>query len=309
MSTRSTWLFLLLGIFAAAQAVEEAKITHGPVVEDVKSRSAVIAWSTDKTAPTQLRYGTTPMSLPQTAEGEAGSNHRIFLKGLLPNTNYYFRAESGTALSPIRNFRTRTETGPAQLVAGPIAQRVTDTEATLWWLVSTGGPMTLKYGLNYSQPELAARSEGAAEQRLTLSKLQPAKTYYFQLLDDGGRLLYRGEFDTLPANYKEDKRVRIINGPVIEHIAAEMATIAWSTNVQSSTVLRYSTDPNNLSKVARAPWGQETHRVHLSGLKPNTTYYFVVESGQAAGTGTLAKSTPAVFRTTAAGAPPFKTGY
>ena len=65
------------------------------------------------------------------------------------------------------------------------------------------------------------------------------------------------------------------------------ATIAWSTNRRGSSRVTYGTDPNNLTQLGEAPWGQGglTHRVVLKNLQTNTTYYFQVETGQAQGTG------------------------
>jgi phosphodiesterase/alkaline phosphatase D-like protein len=83
----------------------------------------------------------------------------------------------------------------------------------------------------------------------------------------------------------ENGKVKITNGPVIEAASGNSATIAWSTNIPGSTRVNYGTDINNMNQLAEAPWGQggHTHRVELKNLKPNTTYFFQVETGQAAG--------------------------
>ena len=83
----------------------------------------------------------------------------------------------------------------------------------------------------------------------------------------------------------ENGKVQITNGPVIEGAGGNSATIAWSTNIPGSTRVTYGTDINDLNELAEAPWGQggRTHRVQLKNLKPNTTYFFQVETGQAAG--------------------------
>ena len=98
--------------------------------------------------------------------------------------------------------------------------------------------------------------------------------------------------------------LQITKGPVLEMVGDTSAVIAWSTNVPGSTVLKYGTDPNNLSQTAEAPWGNTTHRVTLKSLQPNTTYYFQVESAQGQGTGTGALSKQDSFQTVASGAPP-----
>jgi Purple acid Phosphatase, N-terminal domain len=78
---------------APSQAVQ---ITNGPVVENVTDTTVEIAWSTNVNSGTALHYGTDATHLDQTAGMPwGGFTHRVFLKGLKPNTTYYFKAESG----------------------------------------------------------------------------------------------------------------------------------------------------------------------------------------------------------------------
>jgi hypothetical protein len=88
-----------------------------------------------------------------------------------------------------------------------------------------------------------------------------------------------------------DNKLMIRNGKV-EYVDDNSAKLAWTTNVESSAVVRYGTDPNNLDMVAREAWGGKKvdesgaiHRVELKNLKPDTTYYFVIEAGEARGGG------------------------
>jgi phosphodiesterase/alkaline phosphatase D-like protein len=89
----------------------------------------------------------------------------------------------------------------------------------------------------------------------------------------------------------------ITNGPVIENVTDTTAQIAWSTNVSSSTIVHYGTDPVQLTGVASMPWGALTHRVQLKNLKPNTMYYFRAESGQGQGTGADVQAAESAFQT------------
>jgi hypothetical protein len=91
--------------------------------------------------------------------------------------------------------------------------------------------------------------------------------------------------------------VEIVAGPVVEQVTATTAVIAWSTNVNSGTVLRYGTDPQHLDQTAGMPWGGLTHRVYLKDLKPDTRYYFQAESPKGQGTGTSATAPSTSFRT------------
>jgi len=189
-------------------------------------------------------------------------------------------------------------------MAGPIAQNVSDNSATLFWLTSRDARMTLSYGLTEAHPDRIASTEELAgvsdnrEHRLRLRNLEPNRTYFFRILDDRGAVQAKGQFQTEASGYAHDSwLLRITDGPVFEYLDSTSVEIAWTTNVRSSTLLRYGTDPNDLRKIAQAPWGQETHRVTIRGLQPNATYYFVVESGQASDSGTMAKSNEGSFRT------------
>ena len=95
----------------------------------------------------------------------------------------------------------------------------------------------------------------------------------------------------------ENDAVQITHGPVVENVTDTTAIIAWSTNVNAGTVLRYGTDPKHLDQTAGMPWGGLTHRVNLKDLKPGTTYYFRAESPNGQGTGTSAQTAPSSFQT------------
>ena len=91
--------------------------------------------------------------------------------------------------------------------------------------------------------------------------------------------------------------VKITNGPVVENVTDTTAQIAWSTNVNSGTMLFYGENPDFLDKTGSMPWGGITHRVRLKDLKPGTKYYFRAESGKGQGTGTTATAEVKTFQT------------
>jgi len=91
--------------------------------------------------------------------------------------------------------------------------------------------------------------------------------------------------------------VAITHGPVVESVTAGTAIIAWSTNVNSGTTLRYGTEADHLTLSASMPWGGFTHRVYLKGLQPATKYFFQAESAKAQGTGTTATAQVMSFET------------
>ena len=197
---------LALGSWSLAQNSENnknaVKITNGPVVEQVTDTTAQIAWSTNVNAGSMLHYGTDPNNLSQSASMPwGGLTHRIDLKGLKPDTTYYYKAESdkaqgsGTSAETSQaSFKTKaagsqsassSSSTPASsantpapqsnssvgmvtsssLAAGPIAQLVKDTSAQIWWLgsqPSSGGTSdVLTYGT--SANNMNQRVQGTPE--------------------------------------------------------------------------------------------------------------------------------------------------
>jgi phosphodiesterase/alkaline phosphatase D-like protein len=106
---------------------------------------------------------------------------------------------------------------------------------------------------------------------------------------------------------QQAQSVKITDGPRVEGTGNNFAVIAWSTNTGGSSIVRYGTDRNHLDQMAEAPYADnegakaQTHRVHLKNLQPNTTYYYMVDSGQGEGTGTEAKSGVEEFHTQGSG--------
>ena len=97
---------------------------------------------------------------------------------------------------------------------------------------------------------------------------------------------------------------KITNGPAVQKTTDSVAEIAWSTDAPGSSIVKYGTSPNALNQTAEEPWGGTkesngdfNHTVWLKNLKPNTTYYFIVVTGQGLGTGTETQSRPQEFHT------------
>ena len=87
------------------------QVTNGPVAETVADSNAVIGWSSKLPANSAtVKYGTKRDRMEETAEATQnsdGKNHHATLKGLAPNTTYYFQAmDNGEPVGGIGTFRT-----------------------------------------------------------------------------------------------------------------------------------------------------------------------------------------------------------
>jgi phosphodiesterase/alkaline phosphatase D-like protein len=94
--------------------------------------------------------------------------------------------------------------------------------------------------------------------------------------------------DQHPVNARHEP-VQITEGPEVERTTDAWAIIRWTATKRGGTSLRYGvvhygTDPHALSQTAKSPnrWNPAlpsmTFRVQMNRLKPDTTYYYRVES-------------------------------
>lgn len=106
----------------------------------------------------------------------------------------------------------------------------------------------------------------------------------------------------------EAPQVRIIEGPKIELAKEYLTIISWTINNPGGSplaygVVHYGTDPNRLIETAKSPLRlnpghpSTVFRVRLDNLKPQTTYYYTVDSMQANGKSDGVKSSVNHFTT------------
>ena len=103
-------------------------------------------------------------------------------------------------------------------------------------------------------------------------------------------------------------QVRITQGPKIELAKEHLTIINWTTNNPGGSpvhygIVHYGTDPNSLIKTAKSPirlnpdHSSTVFRVRLDNLEPQTTYYYTVDSMEAAGKSDGVKSSVNHFTT------------
>ena len=116
----------------------------------------------------------------------------------------------------------------------------------------------------------------------------------------------------VPPPAKKAERVEITKAPELEIAMDHLTIIRWTTNNPGGSdvhygIVHYGTDPNDLSQTAKSSIRVNrghTHtrfRVRITGLKPQTTYYYRVTSEESNGQSDGVKSTISKFTTPAPG--------
>jgi phosphodiesterase/alkaline phosphatase D-like protein len=239
---------------------------------------------------------------------------------------------AATMIQPLAAQKTAPKAAE-QIVDGPRVEGTGDTWAVIAWTTNTGGSSVVNYGIDRNSLSQTAQAPyansdklktGHEVHRVHLKNLKPGTTYYFSVSsahgEGTGTQAKSGvqEFTTKSAGQggsakggdadsNKHEALKIVNGPRVEGTGATWAMIAWTTNTGGSSVIKYGTDRNSLGQTAQAPYadsdklktGHEVHRVKVQGLKPNTKYYYQIDSGHGEGTGTEAKSSVEEFTTKA----------
>jgi len=206
-----------------------------------------------------------------------------------------------------------------KIVNGPTVESTGDTWAVIAWTTNTGGSSVVRFGTSERSLDQTAQARyadnektSAQNHRVRLQNLRPGTRYFF-IVDSGQgegtgteARSSVGQFTTQGRGERGERReapVRIIDGPRVEAVGSDWAVIAWTTNSASSSVVRYGSDRNRLDQMGESPYADndntrnQTHRVRLKNLRPNSTYFFMVDSGQGEDTGTEARSQVGEFRT------------
>lgn len=263
-------IFTLAALFVfavGAWAQNSIDLVAAPRVNWVENGKAQIAWSTHQQTAGQdmVRLGTEPNNLWQTIvarqdqrEHNGDWNHMAQLVNLQPGQRYFFQIISqgsqGVLTSPVGSFVANGSNGQ--------------------------GAFQVFYPYNQQ-----GYNQGA----------------YNPYNSNQGTYSNQGSYNQ--GSYSETSTgnngsLRISNGPNVKDTSANSATIAWSTTQSGHSLVRFGTSPGQFSKAvndevntnAREQNGDYNHTVHLTGLQPNTTYYFVVETNGV-------RSAPQQFRT------------
>jgi len=166
-------------------------------------------------------------------------------------------------------------------IQGVTATVLTDTSAEINWTTDEESTTKVMYGLDRppQTPAEIYNPRYSFNHSISLPGLTPNRTYYFSVesANRTGSLEVdnnSGEF----YNFITFETIEISDIEVYD-IGLDNATINWTTNIQSSSIVYYSNDSTNLSNIAAGTDNVVNHSVTLSSLEPGVIYYYKVKSG------------------------------
>ncbi len=104
-------------------------------------------------------------------------------------------AAAQTMSAPRERDKDRDEA--VHITEGPRVLNLTAHSATIEWKTNKNAANHIRYGLNPSHPDKSKYvAGGSKEHSLTLTGLQPGKTYYYEIMERSEEVRQRGSFTT-----------------------------------------------------------------------------------------------------------------
>lgn len=236
--------------------------------------SVGLSWVTAEYATNgKILWGNAANNLSNTEnDANIASNHAATVSGLQPNTLYYFQAVSADEFgqekaSAVQSFRTL----PDWSFSGIASQTARNSASVAWNTSEYPTKGKLLYGL--APNALNAESDFTAvanAHNVNVGGLSPGTAYYFQIVgSDEYGLEKRSSVDSFTT--QADWGIVGFEG----QSTRTAVSLVWGTPDQASAgSVAWGTSPSNLNHLANEGASGTSHGVVISGLSPDTDYYF-----------------------------------
>lgn len=268
-------------------------------VEDVSDAAVALSWRTSRPSDALVQFGVDE-SYGWTADGDPVPQleHTIIVGGLEPCTTYHLRAVSRDTFGySARSADVVEATEAPDLSVLEIA--VADTTATsalIEWRTTAPSLCWIEYGPDVSYGFAGDVSEHPLTEHATvLGDLAPLATYHFRVHATDACGQHTVSDDQLFATpLQDDPGSLAIFGIVATQVGPTFAVICWrTTNDASSTIFYGPTESCSLHEDDHECTND--HCFALTGLQPDSRYYYWVRSENALGA--VAESRTYSFRT------------
>lgn len=268
-------------------------ILEGPIVTSISHDSAVVEWTTNEAATSEVNYGLSPSLGQFVSESGYVTHHSVSLTNLSPNSQYSVlvsssdEAGNGPTDSQVVDFWTLPilDNIPPVIISGPMVIDITDTEATVIWETDESAVSGVSY--NDGTAHGLVRDENLVTRHsVRLTNLAPATLYYYTVsstdaLGNGPTLSEEKTFTTLDTS---DHQPPIITEAVrVIGLTHHSAMIFWKTDEPASAVVEYGLSEDALDYSVGRTKLKTTHTLQLTDLYMGMAYYFRVRSSDAFG--------------------------
>ena len=267
-------------------------ILTGPTVSSKTHDTAIVEWTTDEPANSEVRFGLDTVDDDFASAGEKRTAHKLMLANLDHGMTYSYlvastdavgngATESGTAV-----FTTDPEidlTAPVFTSAPEVVYK-SDEQATIQWTTDEDATGEINFGLDDQLGFIRSLPTTEKAHSITLTNLEAETEYFFTAsstdLSNNGPLLSGILSFTTDAGAD-------LTSPVISNVqvAAEdsSAILSWDTDESADSFVDFGVVSGLADLIVGSFADVAEHRVVLTNLTPGTEYFFTVGSIDRAG--------------------------
>jgi peptidoglycan hydrolase-like protein with peptidoglycan-binding domain/phosphodiesterase/alkaline phosphatase D-like protein len=275
-------------------------VISGVAQESVASYDATIAWSTNELATSSIRYGTsTNLGSVLPLDASAGLVHSGTIAGLSAATTYYYCIDAtdlaGNTASSCGNSFTTAAAPIVPDTTAPVISLITTASfatstAIVTWTTNELANAQIEYGTSTSYGSVSPLASGyALTHSESLSGLLSGMTYHYRVIsaDAAGNLATSTDqtfiTESVQVIVPPDATPPIISAVDAASISNITATITWTTNELATSTLTYGTTTNYGLEATLSASALLAHEAALTGLIPQTTYYYCISATDLAG--------------------------
>lgn len=252
---------------------------HEPAVSGIKHDRVSIEWTTSEKSFGAVHYGETQTLGKKIADPSFSKGHRLSIRGLKPETLYYFKVEGTTDLY---TFKTAFYEGPDEtllkILSPPTVTLISPNSVTISWETNKTSQATILYGTKIDRPRKIFGEFETTGHILTLSNLLPESRYFYQVSarDSAGKMV-RSSYSSF-ATPRGVSGPLFIEGPAVASRKIESIKVQWRTDRPCKSWIQWGTVPLKAfqkDKTVSRGYSRE-HTLKLTGLQPNKRYFYTI---------------------------------
>jgi len=293
LNTSTTYYLMVEAIDTSDNSATSSEISFstlsGPVISDVSvsqvfNEKATIFWLTDISADSYVYYSTSTQGTFLTSgKTESVTQHEITIENLTPGTRYYFYVKSSNALDnnegQYYSFVTTNDTKPPEI--SNLSAWTTAYTTVIVWQTDELSDSYIEWGTSSGSYTFSTSTDvDTIYHVIRLTDLTENQTYYYKVrsTDPNGNQTESSEGSFKPVR-ERDTTPPVISNVSVSDVYTCQAKISWQTDELSNSIVEYSTSSDFSGYLAKTDSQMgKSHSVVLTGLLPNTTYYFRVKS-------------------------------
>ncbi len=261
-------------------------ILTGPTVSSKTHDTAIVEWTTDEPADSDVQFGTTELD-EQEASGVSETSHKITLPGLTPGTTYQYIVAStdasgnGATQSATAVFTTDPEidlTAPS-IVGTPSIGYKNESSATVLWTTNEEATGKVEFGTDAQLGFIRTLPETETVHEITLTNLEASTEYFYRVSSTD--LSNNGPTESSILSFTTDAAPDLTS-PTISNIQVEedetSVIITWDTNELADSFVDFGTTSGLLTSTVGDVEDVTEHEITMTNLESATTYFYTVGS-------------------------------